>query len=788
LAAILALPVAAIVVLTALSTVSAATRAGAADQAREVVGLGRVGARLAMQLQRERSAATVVFAGGSSAASVAEYQRQIDTADALIAEFRLQRGFIRPAAGLGLLADRVIDDVSALPSLRQKVQAAPDAVLSVVTFRYRSVVADLLAYRQALGQVGVSASTANGLRAVASLSQAIEAQGQLQVAVTRTLIAGDLTPAGQQEIAAADAGQAEALQTFNDLGRPAWRALLNARVGGPEVLKAERLQGLATRAQPGSAVDLGTDVQGWSSAVGSRMDLMHAVETELDAELLGDVTAERDAERRAILTQGGIVAALLLVMLVVGWAVARSLTRSLGRLRGEAMEVAAHRLPRMVAELGVDNADRATIERVVAEAAEPIPLDGSDEVGQVAAAFNLVLQAAARTAGEQAALRAAVGAILFALARRLQRRSDAMMATLDVLERAEENPDRLKRLFELDHVATVGRRLIASLQILAGGQAGRVRAGSVALPDLLRAAQQEIEQYQRVEFRDVDPDVWIDGAVADELIHLLAELLDNATSFSPPETMAIVDARAVADLLHVQISDQGTGMGVTEMDAIRDRLAHPRRLDERATRHMGLPVVGAIAERLGVTVDYRSVRGDGTRVDLTVPGRLFAREPDPQRTTPVAESQANANASHTGGTHPTPPLTWPPMPVRSRGTHSVPAIAERLRHDPSRSSFSTPVVDGDRAAEVAAVELSVVAAGWSAAHAVSQLGSGETTESGLPVRRPGQRIVPTPELDAVTRVDVQRRPEHLRQQMSSFQRGLGRAGRSVHLVVKDNGS
>jgi signal transduction histidine kinase len=782
---ILALPVLVIVALTGLSIVSASGRAADAGQARELVAVGGTAARLTAQLQHERASAALVFAEASSPTSLADYARQGAATDALITEFQTALARTRLPDNLAPLMARVGSDLAGLASLRQKVATAPDAVLSVVTFRYRAVVADLISYRQALGQGGVSSSTANGLRSAAALSQAIESLSQLQVAAVRALAAGRLTPAGQQEIVAADTGATEALQTFTDLGPPNWSALLNSRIGGgPQVLLAERLQSVVTRSQPGTALDLGTDARGWSTAVGARIDLMHTVEADLDNDMLAAVTAERDAERQTIFTSLSVVAALLLIVVVVGLWVARSLTGSLTRLQVGALDVAERRLPQMVRELDVDSAHPATIERLMAVAAAPIPEDGADEVGSVAKAFNSITASAVHLAGEQAALRAGVGAILVSLSRRLQLRADSMMVSLDGFERDEQDPDRLKKLFDLDHIATLIRRLIFNLQILAGGRGGRARDAAVPLLDLLRAAGQEIDDYRRIQPVDVDDSVDVVGEAADELIHLLAELLDNAARYSPPSTAVVVEARCVGDQLHVQIRDEGTGMAEAELRVARDRVANPRRLDHRATQHMGLPVAGAIAQRLGIKIEFRSDLHRGTVVDLTVPGGLFSRHTAMHE--PTAELQPISGAVRAA-----PPQTWPPIPAVSPDTTTELVIYDELLRDPTRSWFhpSTSGRGGSPAGPER--ELVGVSAGWQvAARAADAAGSAvptETTPRGLPVRDPGRRLIPPAEPVTRPAAPVQRHPERLRRQMSAFQDGLGQAGRrQAYHLAKDN--
>jgi len=761
LAIILLLPFSAIVGLTGLTVYGAAGRAADAGQARELVVVGGLAARLAAALQAERSAAALVFAVGGGRQAQDDYRRAGAATDAATEAFLAEVARAAVPASVASLLARIDTNLDGLVPMREQVLSAPDTVLSTVAFRYRATIADLISYRQALGQVDVSAETSNGLRAAAALSAAIESLGQLQTATLRSMAAGVLTPAAQQEIVAANTGVTEALQTFTELGPPSWSTLLNSGLAGDEQVRlSERLQNVVTRSQPGAVMQLGVDARGWSTAVAARMDLMHAVESELDTRLLAAVTAERDAQVRSIVTASGVVAALLLVVVVIGWVVASSLSRSLSRLQAGAIEVAAHRLPQMVHELDVDNVDPATVQRVIGDAAQPVPVDGRDEVGRVAEAFNQVTSAAVRIAGEQAALRASIGAILVALARRLQLRADAMMGTLDALEAEETNTDRLARLFALDHVATLIRRLIFNLQVLAGGRGGRARQGAITLDDVIRAAGQEIDDFTRVVTTAVDRSVRIRGEAVDEIVHLLAELLDNATRFSPPDSQVRVEAKRVGDQLHIQIRDTGAGMAETDLELARERVANPGRLDHRVTQHMGLPVVGAIAQRLGIRVEFRSVLRLGTWVDLTIPAELLER-----RRSGVNEDTAQLSTMSAALRAAALPA-WP-APASAAPQLVEPVIFEQMRRDgswfePAQAGWP-PAVSWQEAAR--------------AAQLASTASAEERTEHGLPVRQPMRRVIPRVAPVLGQPGPVRRDPEQLRRQMSGFQHGLGLAGR-----------
>ncbi|WP_091632476.1 sensor histidine kinase [Micromonospora peucetia] len=801
LALLLALPLMATVALSGVLAAGAASAASQAEQSRQLVVLGGTAGRLAAHLQGERTAAALVLVRGSNAVAAEGYRRQTALTDGAVTQFDEARRSVRAPLVLQGPLRRVEEQLANLGPLRQQVQAGPDATSSLVVFRYRAVVADLLAYRQGLSQVGVDAQTGNDLRAAASLSQAVESLGLMQVAVVRSLGSGRLTPAGQQEIVGADVGFTEAMQAFRALAPARWQARVNAQLSGRNVLEAERLLGVVARATQGSALRLGVSASRWATAVGARMGLLHAAEQELDAELLAAVTQRRDEQRRTIVLLSVTVVACLAVMVAVGWWVTRSMTGSLQRLRAGAHSVAADRLPRMVAQLGGDHPDQATIDELMAQAAEPIAVDGRDEVGQVADAFNRVSLAAVRIAGEQAALRATVAGIFLSLSRRLQSRADRMMVNLDALERDEEDPDRLEKLFDLDHVATLIRRMTANLQVLAGGRAGRPTPEPVALPDLLRAAGSEIDDYKRVELGIIDGAVLVGRDVAEELMHLLAELIDNATKYSAPDTPVMVEGSRVGDLLHLQVRDYGIGMREAELQAALDRLAHPHRMDRATTQQMGLPVVGRIANRLGITVQIRSDFGEGTRVDVTLalhqftvaqtdwpatPPRALADERTRELPAVVARPGPRAEGP--------PPAAWPPA-VRALPATPAPAstpvgpppplaIFDAVRSDPRHSWFTS--APGDGAAQGGPAMPARWKAAADAALAAATDPATETTSHGLPVRRPGRRVIPPVAPGAQAPVPAQRDPEALRRQMSAIDSALGAAGRRTHHTLKES--
>src|SRR5690606_33704424 len=265
----------------------------------------------------------------------------------------------------------------------------------------------------------------------------------------------------------------------------------------------------------------------------------------------------RDGVVRQVLLETGLLVGMLLLAVVFAWMVARSMARSLRVLRQGALSVAQYGLPQAVARLR-DPAFAAQMSpsQVAAQIAEPLPVRSRDEFGQVTEAVNAVHMEAVRTAAEQAALRASVATMFVNLARRSEILVDRLIGHLDRLERGEEDPDRLAELFQLDHLATRMRRNDENLLVLAGADSTRVQRQPAALLDVLRAAQSEVEHYTRIEFGIVDRDFEVAAHAVNDMVHLIAELLDNATTFSPPESPVVVEARRMGDRAVLLIEDQ----------------------------------------------------------------------------------------------------------------------------------------------------------------------------------------------------------------------------------------
>src|SRR6266542_2435857 len=284
---------------------------------------------------------------------------------------------------------------------------------------------------------------------------------------------------------------------------------------------------------------------------------------------------------------------------------------------------------------------------------------GRDEIAEVARAFDSVHREAVRTAAEQALLRVNIGAMFVALARRLQRRVSQLTAKLDEAERGEEDPQRLGQLFGLDLLVALLGRTNDSLLVLGGQGPARVRDGDESLLDVLRGAQSQVEAYARVECRVVDDGVAIAGRAVDDVVHVLAELFDNAARFSKSQTPVAVDARLLGDRVVIQITDHGIGIEADQRVALNQRLSAPPQVDVAAVQAMGLTVVGQLAARYGIRVELRPGRPQGTVAEVTLPLDVF-RVASPPPSTPVVRDE------QTAAPRPRlldrPPGEWPPAP------------------------------------------------------------------------------------------------------------------------------
>lgn len=341
-------------------------------------------------------------------------------------------------------------------------------------------------------------------------------------------------------------------------------------------------------------------------------------------EILDDLAARARLEA---LTNGIGIGIVLAAALALAIGVATSLVRQLRRLRNDTLRSAEKELPAALAAIK----DGAEIDSV---ALAPIRVHTKEEIGEVARAVDSMNEGALRLAGEQAALRRQVNEMLETLARRNKTLVEQQLALIDSLEHEERDPTRLQNLFALDHLAARMRRTGDSLLVLAGTRQRLGRVPDTPLVDVLRAAVSQVENYQRVNIGNAPEGSLIGNAVSD-VVHLVAELLDNALRASPPETtVAFAFSRAVDGGLLLEIADRGIGVPADELAEINERLATDAETSSGAARRMGLFVVARLAHRHGITVRLRPTFDSATNAGITasvyLPIALLKRNGSPE--------------------------------------------------------------------------------------------------------------------------------------------------------------
>ncbi|GGV97678.1 ATPase [Streptomyces gelaticus] len=337
----------------------------------------------------------------------------------------------------------------------------------------------------------------------------------------------------------------------------------------------------------------------WMAAATARFDGYATVEDELVDKAVTEAADISSSARNDAIINAAVVIVALLAAFVLAGLMARQMSRSMRRLRTAAFQIAEQRLPMLV-----DQLSRAEPGRVDTRV-RPIPIHSHDEIGEVARAFDQVHREAVRLAAEQAMLRGNVNAIFTNLSRRNQSLIEGQLTLITDLENNEADPDQLENLFRLDHLATRMRRNGENLLVLAGEEPGRRWNQPVPLVDVLRAAASEVESYERIELSGV-PDTEIHGQSVTDLVHLLAELLENATTFSSPQTKVRVTATRLPDgRVMIEIHDKGIGLTAEDFADINHKLANPPTVDAAVSQRMGLFVVGRLSDRHGIRVQLR---------------------------------------------------------------------------------------------------------------------------------------------------------------------------------------
>ncbi|MFJ8148969.1 nitrate- and nitrite sensing domain-containing protein [Streptomyces sp. NPDC096048] len=616
---------------------------------------GAMGTEAALALQKERglSAAYLAEPGGDRA----ELDAQRRKTDEAVAQLVGQSDAIERAPAR--VSDRlysVLGSVGSLEYYRDQVDDPSDITSDQALDQYTSIIDEQIHAFQELSQVDDGDLTSQAGPLVA-LEHAAELVSQEDARLTLAWPSGRMDEKEwarfaqlvhtrrwlvQDQIVPSLRGSAKA-QTERILASPEW-----------QTLGAVEDQVLAARAADGDdRIDLPDARQRWTTALDKVSDQYAALIRQQTDGLL-----DRSADEArgllitaASLSAGGLIALVLCV--AMSWRITRSLSRRLRGLRLATLSLAEERLPDVVARL-----ERG--EKVDVESATP-PLDyGRDELGQVAQAFNTAQRTAVHTAVELADTRRGFQKVILGIARQSQNLVNMQLGKLDALEREHTDPEILKGLYELDSTASQLRRYEENLVIISGEQPRRTWREPVALVDILRSAVGEVAEYQRVELHTDEEVALAPPAVAD-VIHLLAELIDNATAYSPAPHPVGVRAALVAKGLAVEIEDRGLGLSEEDYASFNAQLAVVPQFDVVALAddlRLGMFVVARLAHRHGITVTLRSSPYGGTTAIVLIPHDIVVREPvdaahGPDRTaspeTPEAPASGGPGASSVYG-------------------------------------------------------------------------------------------------------------------------------------------
>jgi signal transduction histidine kinase len=369
----------------------------------------------------------------------------------------------------------------------------------------------------------------------------------------------------------------------------------------------------------GGIQNVGQGQQAWQAGMADKLAGMQSTETLLADNISNRAGALHSAAQQSALTFGIITVAVLLLVMFGAVLVARSLVRPLRRLRAGALNIASVQLPERVRLLS-DNPDSASTMQVA-----PIAVTTRDEIGQVARAFDQVHAEAVRLAGEQALLRSSFNAMFVNLSRRSQSLIERLARMIDNLEQTEDDPNRLGSLFAMDHLVTRMRRNSENLLLLAGHENPRKWSDAVPLADVARAATSEIEQYNRVALT-IAPGISVVGQAVSDVVHLLAELIENATIFSPKESQVLLTARELTSGgVLIEVVDEGIGVSESRLAEMNWRLDNPPTIDVSVSRHMGLFAVARLAERHRVRVRLRAASPQGMSALVWLPDSVIDR-------------------------------------------------------------------------------------------------------------------------------------------------------------------
>jgi signal transduction histidine kinase len=637
--ALIAIPTVVAMAFAGLRVAAAASSAANFGRSAQLAALSQQVTGLAQAMEDERDLTANFIAARRAAAGRPALQRQYAVTDAWAQRVGAQMrdvGAAFPAqtrTGAAAVAARIAD----LRNLRSYAAAGHAPALAVIT-NYSLALADLFTFDDAIAQQAGRAGLVGRVRTLGSLSRMKDQASQQRAILEAALVSGQFQPGTLNALTAAQAQQAADLASFGTAATLAESQALDNTVAGRPVDLARALEQRAiVLGGGGRPLALGPRAsQQWYASMSYTIGRMRQAERQLSSTIVLQANALHQGAVRSLTLTAAVAAAVLIIVLLATVVIARSMVRPLRQLKAGALEVAGARLPEEVRELSTAGGADQDAE------VEPIGVHSTDEIGQVARAFDQVHQEAVRLAADEARLRGSVSAMFVSLSRRSGSLLERLLRLIDSLELGEQDSERLADLFRMDHLATRMRRNSENLLVLAGQEPPRRWAEPVSLANVARASVSEIEQYDRVVL-DMQPGLAVTGNAVADVVHLLAEIIENATTFSAKGTQVAVSGHSLrSGGVLISVIDSGMGMTEDQLAQVNWRLENPPAADVEVSRHMGLFAVAHLAERHGIRVRLKAAAGGGLIARVWLPGALTSHDGKPASWDRIRTGRASA--------------------------------------------------------------------------------------------------------------------------------------------------
>ena len=585
----------------------------------------------------------------------------------------------------------VLNRIADLPGLRQ---AAVDTELPSlpVVMDYSAAIADLFSLNDEIAQGSSDPGVADSVRALGDLSRLEEAASQQRALLYAALTEHYFEPRALADLISAQSAEAGYLQAFQATATPQLQQSYNDEVAGSQVDEAQlieqRVIAMGSPQTDGLGLPAGNPATQWYTAMTGTLTPIRAVEAQLTSSITAQSRALQAGPRRSVLLTVSFTGAFLIFVLAVTLLVARSLVLPLRRLKAAALEIASVGLPARVSELTREPEAGPNLE------VQPISVYSADEIGQVARAFDQVHAEALRLAGHEAILRRNANAMFVSLSYRSQSGIEGLAQVIALLASRYLDSALHADLDSMGRVLARMRRDCLNLLVLAGYETVPQDSGPVSLTEMVSAAVSGVDPDYHLS-AILPPGIGVTGHAATDVIHLLAELIENAANFSSKTApIALSAGEPPGGGLQIDVTDAGPGITPDLRDELNARLARPPLADAFITRHMGLFVVAHLAARHGALVRLQPAEtgtlagGTVARVWLpaaiTVSGAADASgQPSWQITTsaqlPVAPARLPLPADHVLSAL-APPDVSPGGPGRSprarrAGRHAAPQAA-----------------------------------------------------------------------------------------------------------------